>query len=363
VVVGDQCADHRMHRLHVSEQHIDLLLLLRFTHFIYFQKCKEIYSRTKGYAVSVEAITWAFQQPVPHASAKFVLVAMANHADADMRCWPSSTHLCSQTAQDRKTVQTNLQRLRDWGYIVDTGERRGATKQVPVYQLKQPENGPVKGSTRLPKDDVNTTENGLVLGKDLSTNSTGLGLVINGEEAQKRAVYNPETGPNFPPNRPVFPHKQAQISPETGPKTGHGTIRNHQGTINEPTRAREAIELPAWLPRDAWFNYLEMRRAKNKAPTGPAVGMILADLSKWRDAGHDVVAVLNASTKNGWTDVYEPKPVPAGTAAPHTPAAQATPPAPPRNPRGNEPKGTDESYDEWQTRVDAFERAQRGRAA
>lgn len=48
---------------------------------------------------------------------------------------------------------------------------------------------------------------------------------------------------------------------------------------------------------------------------------------------------------------------------PHSPAVQAAPPAPPRKPQGNEPKGTDESYDEWQARVDAFERAQRGRAA
>lgn len=39
--------------------------------------------------------------------------------------------------------------------------------------------------------------------------------------------------------------------------------------------------------------------------------------------------------------------------------AQAAPPAPPRKPRGNEPKGTDESYDEWQARVDAYERSQR----
>lgn len=50
-------------------------------------------------------------------------------------------------------------------------------------------------------------------------------------------------------------------------------------------------------------------------------------------------------------------------AAPYSPAVQAAPPAPPRKPQGNEPKGTDESYDEWQARVDAFERAQRGRAA
>ena len=50
-------------------------------------------------------------------------------------------------------------------------------------------------------------------------------------------------------------------------------------------------------------------------------------------------------------------------AAPYSPAVQAAPPAPPRKPQGNEPKGTDESYDEWQARVAAFERAQRDRAA
>jgi len=53
---------------------------------------------------------------------------------------------------------------------------------------------------------------------------------------------------------------------------------------------------------------------------------------------------------------------PPAAPAPGRPV-QAAPPAPPRKPQGNEPKGTDESYDEWQARVDAFERAQRGRAA
>jgi hypothetical protein len=50
-------------------------------------------------------------------------------------------------------------------------------------------------------------------------------------------------------------------------------------------------------------------------------------------------------------------------AAPAPASPVAASPAPPRKPQGNEPKGTDESYDEWQARVDAFERAQRGRAA
>jgi len=49
--------------------------------------------------------------------------------------------------------------------------------------------------------------------------------------------------------------------------------------------------------------------------------------------------------------------------APATLLPAAALPAPPRKPQGNEPKGLDESYEDWQARVDAFERAQRGHAA
>jgi hypothetical protein len=51
--------------------------------------------------------------------------------------------------------------------------------------------------------------------------------------------------------------------------------------------------------------------------------------------------------------------------APATPIAASVPPAPPRKPQGNDPKGTDESYEDWQARVAAYERAQRngGKAA
>lgn len=46
-------------------------------------------------------------------------------------------------------------------------------------------------------------------------------------------------------------------------------------------------------------------------------------------------------------------------------AAPASPPAPSRKPQGNEPKGLDESYADYQARVDAYEKAQRngGKAA
>lgn len=147
------------------------------------------------FTVSVEAITWALRQDIKPSSTKFVLVVLANCANGnEFLAWPSVAYLIDATSQDRKTVLANLSRLKDAGYIEDTGERRGLTKQVIVYRLKD---GSVSD---------NSTENGTV-----------------------------QTVPNFPSNSTVFPTKQSQNSHETVPKTGHGTVRNHKGTNNPPT--------------------------------------------------------------------------------------------------------------------------------
>jgi hypothetical protein len=47
-----------------------------------------------------------------------------------------------------------------------------------------------------------------------------------------------------------------------------------------------------------------MRKKKRAVMTDRAVELRIADLSKLRDAGEDVGAVLDQSTANGWTDVY-----------------------------------------------------------
>jgi len=125
--------------------------------------------------LSVEAITWALSQPVPQSSTKFVLVVLANHANADHVCWPSMKYVCESTGQDRKTVLTNIHRLKQLGLIEDTSNRSGQTKQIIVYRLCV---------ERVPKT----------------------------EQSQKR-------------NSTVFPVKQAQNSLGTVPKTGHGTIK------------------------------------------------------------------------------------------------------------------------------------------
>lgn len=129
--------------------------------------------------MSLESLNWAWKQPVPNSSAKFVLLALANRTDVDnmgrVIAFPSVEYLAKVTAQNRKTVLSNLAKLREWNLIDDTGSRVGRTKQVVVYALNCPpdlfteqtqkRNGPKTGT--VPKSSVKSP-------------------VFSGKESQKR---------------------------------------------------------------------------------------------------------------------------------------------------------------------------------
>lgn len=70
---------------------------------------------------------------------------------------------------------------------------------------------------------------------------------------------------------------------------------------------KDIVEIPDWIPIEAWQGYLEMREAKKKKPTERALKLIIDKLDEWRKKGHDPTEILNKATVNGWTDVYEPK--------------------------------------------------------
>lgn len=66
--------------------------------------------------------------------------------------------------------------------------------------------------------------------------------------------------------------------------------------------------LPDWIPAEPWAGYVEMRaRSPKTKMTQRAMELRIKDLEKFRDAGHDVGAILDNSTVNGYTDLYVPK--------------------------------------------------------
>jgi len=206
--------------------------------------------------MSVEAITWALKQPVKQSSAKFVLVALANCSDAvDGIAWPSIAYLCEATSQDRKTVMANLKRLIETGFIKDSGQRKGSTKSVVVYQLCSAENGTSK-------------------------------------QYQKRDDLQNEAVPIFPISSTVFPHKQYRNSLEAVPKTGHGTVRNRNRTVKE-----EKTELLSQLPASLVSDFSQLRKAKKSPLTQTAVDGIQREADK---AGISLEDAIRACCEFGW---------------------------------------------------------------
>lgn len=215
--------------------------------------------------MSVEAITWALKQDIKPSGTKFVLVAIANCADGkEGIAWPSVAYLVDATGQDRKTVMAGINRLVATGYIRDTGERRGLTKQVIVYQLPE-----FSTFTPIQAQKRNSTENGTV--------------------------------PEFPSNSTGIPSKEYRNSPETVPKTGHGTVKNHQGTIKEPKVV--SAPAPEGVSAEVWTDYLDHKTKLKTTVNATVLKTIIKELSLAADMGWAPDDALAEAMSAGWKGI------------------------------------------------------------
>lgn len=169
--------------------------------------------------MSHQAIVWALAQPVKPAPAKHILTVLAHYVSAKNNgpwiAFPSVSQLVKDTGQDRKTVLVNIKRLLDSGYIVDTGERSGATNSVPIYRLGPPASSTGNGTS---SDQSSSTDSGT---------SSDLEAVPKTEHLSSPKF--PEAVPDFPisstengtpikdGSSPKFPWKQSQNTPEAVP--------------------------------------------------------------------------------------------------------------------------------------------------
>ena len=92
--------------------------------------------------MSLDATIWAWKKKFTQekggsspALKKLVLLSMADRADEQHCCYPSSARLADDCQINKKTLFKILDELISEGLIFDTGERKGKTKQVIVYRL------------------------------------------------------------------------------------------------------------------------------------------------------------------------------------------------------------------------------------
>ena len=115
--------------------------------------------------MSIDATSWAWIVPVRSSAQRLILLSLADRAGEDHKCYPSNKRLAEDTVLNIKTVQKVVNELIELGFVLDTGERKGHTKQVRVLQLvgvnSRENNKPNFGTAKQPqkRNDSNNGNN------------------------------------------------------------------------------------------------------------------------------------------------------------------------------------------------------------
>ena len=96
---------------------------------------------------------------------------------------------------------------------------------------------------------------------------------------------------------------------ETHAPDAPNTSKIHQLTTKYIRR-----ELPDCIPADAWNGWVEMRKQRKKPLTDRAYNQAIDKLVAFMAKGQNITEVLDRSTMNGWTDLYEVKEIKNGAA-------------------------------------------------
>jgi hypothetical protein len=98
------------------------------------------------------------------------------------------------------------------------------------------------------------------------------------------------------------------LKPTAQPSAGGGVSASQR----KPKKAKSdfdvsVIEIPDWLPRDAWREFVEHRREMKNSLTERAAKANIKKLSEFRSNGQDPRAVIEQTIAGGWTGLFEVK--------------------------------------------------------
>lgn len=74
--------------------------------------------------------------------------------------------------------------------------------------------------------------------------------------------------------------------------------------VEKSISKKPAFELPDWIPKTDWDDFIEMRKKLRKPPTDRAKRDLVNDLDRLKAQGNDVAKVLEQSIKNSWLGLF-----------------------------------------------------------
>lgn len=192
---------------------------------------------------------------------KLVLLALADNAHDNGRCWPGLAYLAEKCEMSEDTVRRSIQRLVDAGYVAVIERHAPNGRQTTnAYQINR---------ARI--------------------------------EASRKVGLHDATHPPAPCD-PLPPH---DATPEGGTNTPPRTYQSNLSGEPPPQppkggRRIERLPVPDWMPADAWAMWQRHR----KHMTADAHNLHVRTLTNLRDEGHDPREVIEQSINAGWKGLF-----------------------------------------------------------
>lgn len=229
--------------------------------------------------MSIHAIAWAFEQEIKGSGVKSLLVALADHADAQGYCYPSQRRLAFMTGQSIDSVGRNLKILEALGFItrVETFRKSDGGQTTDDFFLNAPPErlDPSYGATADNEDRVPTKARGRTpSAPEQRAPSTPPGKMRGGVPPLQNAGGPAASYPPTPPancksiNHHLKPSSETSSSrpaSKTQPQQAAVTTTATQSEKKDKTREPRLIHripetLKGLLPR-----FLEEDRRRQKA--------------------------------------------------------------------------------------------------
>lgn len=208
--------------------------------------------------MSVRLIQAAFQTEL-ESTEKFVLVALADFADDDGRCFPSIATLGKRTGHSRATIFRALAALETAGHIIRNVRPGKGT--VYIVHPSHVETGPTVGP-------------------------------VSESDGTRRTV------------RPLPSHSETQTVIEP---SGTVNVEANASTRRPRKPAENAFPKPDWADPQVWADFLTNRKAKRCQNTPTAYKRFLDDISRLASGEWPPGRLLEHAAARGWAGIFEPR--------------------------------------------------------
>ena len=251
-------------------------------------------------SIKVTSLVWK-HGPRDHATF-VVLLALADFADNAGECWPGVDLIASSGRMSKRNVLRALQWLETYGWITvsrKSRDHKGNTYRIVLSKLVSG----VKVSPNPAKSDDNVApETDSCEGDAMSLDFQESDAALSPEAKEVRCQNEQSQVPNQQKSGDKSDKVRCQISIPLY-MNHHEPPRNRK----EPPIRTQAFVVPTWVPKDAWFGFMEMRRKKRVPTTERAKRGLIAKLQTLVASGQDPGEVLDQSTERGWTSLFEVK--------------------------------------------------------